>query len=100
MGLAPYGQPIYYKTILDTLVDVKNDGSFRLNQRYFDYCTGLRMTNKKFDKLFGHPPRKSEAKLNKFYMDIVIIKKNGDLESKSLDNLQNIYKKCNYRKYI
>ena len=70
MGLAPYGQPIYYKTILDTLVDVKNDGSFRLNQRYFDYCTGLRMTNKKFDKLFGHPPRKSEAKLNKFYMDI------------------------------
>ena len=63
MGLAPYGEPRYVKTILDHLVDLKEDGSFRLDQAYFDYCTGLRMTNEKFDALFGGPPRKAESEL-------------------------------------
>ena len=57
MGLAPYGEPKYAQAILDNLIDVKADGSFRLNMDYFDYCTGLRMTNDKFDALFGGPPR-------------------------------------------
>ncbi len=56
MGLAPYGEPKYVDLIFDNLVDVKEDGSFRLNQDYFDYCTGLRMTNDKFSDLFGGPP--------------------------------------------
>ena len=59
MGLAPYGEPKYAQIILDNLVDVKEDGSFRLDQSYFDYCTGLRMTSAKFDDLFGGPPTKS-----------------------------------------
>ncbi len=70
MGLAPYGEPKYTKRILDNLVDVKKDGSFRLNLKYFDYCTGLRMTNRNFDSLFGFPPRKKETEITKFYMDI------------------------------
>jgi carbamoyltransferase len=53
MGLAPYGEPKYLQTIKDNLVDIKEDGSFRLNLDYFDYCTGLTMTNKRFDHLFG-----------------------------------------------
>jgi carbamoyltransferase len=57
MGLAPYGEPRYAKTIFDNLIDVKADGSFRLDLRYFDYCTGLTMTNRKFDDLFGAPVR-------------------------------------------
>jgi len=52
MGLAPYGEPKFVKTILNNLIDVKEDGSFRLNQDYFDYATGLTMTNKKFNDLF------------------------------------------------
>jgi carbamoyltransferase len=55
MGLAPYGEPRYAPRILDTLVDVKPDGTFRLHLEYFDYCTGLRMTNGRFDQLFGRP---------------------------------------------
>jgi carbamoyltransferase len=70
MGLAPYGEPKYVKTILDNLVDVKPDGTFRLNMDYFDYCTGLRMTNKKFDDLFGGPPRESESTLTQREMDL------------------------------
>jgi len=70
MGLAPYGEPKYVKTILDNLVDVKPDGTFRLNMDYFDYCTGLRMTNKKFDALFGGPPRESEGMLTQREMDL------------------------------
>ena len=58
MGLAPYGEPKYAQAILDNLIDVQADGSFRMNMDYFDYCTGLRMTNGKFDALFGGPPRK------------------------------------------
>jgi carbamoyltransferase len=71
MGLAPYGNPKYKKTILDKLVDLKEDGSFRLDQSYFDYATGLTMTNKKFSVLFGHPVRESESEqLTQFHMDI------------------------------
>ena len=70
MGLAPYGQPKYVNTIMDNLIDVKADGTFRLNMDYFDYCTGLRMTNKKFDALFGSPPRESEGTLTQREMDL------------------------------
>lgn len=70
MGLAPYGQPKYAQQIFDHLIDVKEDGSFRLNQEYFDYCTGLKMTNKKFDQLFGGPARKSEETLTQREMDL------------------------------
>jgi len=69
MGLAPYGEPKYLRTIKDNLVDIKEDGSFRLNLDYFDYCTGLTMTNKRFDHLFGAPPRKAEAPLTQREMD-------------------------------
>jgi carbamoyltransferase len=70
MGLAPYGTPRFAKTILDNLIDVKPDGSFRLDQSYFDYCTGLAMTNSRFDALFGGPPRKPEALLTQREMDL------------------------------
>ena len=71
MGLAPYGKPTYKELILKNLIDLKNDGSFRLDMSYFDFATGLTMTNKKFDKLFGQPVRKSEEDvLTQFHMDI------------------------------
>lgn len=70
MGLAPYGRPVFTKQIFDKLVDLKPDGSFRLNQEYFDYCTGLRMTNDKFAELFGGPARKSEELLTQKHMDL------------------------------
>ncbi|MEZ4576270.1 MAG: carbamoyltransferase [Vampirovibrionales bacterium] len=70
MGLAPYGQPRYTQTILDTLLDVKADGSFRLNMDYFNYCTGLTMTNAKFDALFGGPARQPESRLTQREMDL------------------------------
>jgi carbamoyltransferase len=70
MGLAPYGEPRYKDLILDKIMDVKADGSFRLDQSYFDYCTGLTMTNRKFDALFGGPPRKAEAELTQRDMDL------------------------------
>ena len=57
MGLAPYGEPRYAQRILDHLIDLKPDGSFRLNQEYFDYCVGLKMTNRSFDALFEGPAR-------------------------------------------
>src|SRR5581483_4482350 len=60
MGLAPYGQPKYVQLIRDHLIDIKDDGSFRLNLDYFDYCTGLTMTNERFDDLFGGPPRQPD----------------------------------------
>ena len=70
MGLAPYGKPIY-KNKIKNLVDIKDDGSFRLNQKYFNYSTGLTMTNYNFDKLFGQKPRNSKnEKLTQFHMDI------------------------------
>jgi carbamoyltransferase len=70
MGLAPYGDPKYAGLILEHLVDLKPDGSFRLDQSYFDYCAGLRMTNEKFDQLFGGPPRKPEELLTSHHMDL------------------------------
>ena len=70
MGLAPYGEPHYAKVILDNLIDLKEDGSFRLNLDYFNYCVGLTMTNGKFDGLFGQPPRTPEQLLTQFHMDI------------------------------
>ncbi len=70
MGLAPYGQPRYVDIIKDNLIDIKDDGSYRLNQKYFNYSTGLTMTNKRFAALFGEPPRASETDLTQFHMDI------------------------------
>jgi carbamoyltransferase len=70
MGLAPYGEPRFVQTILDHLIDLKEDGSFRLNQDYFDYCTGLRMTNDRFAALFGMPARKPEAWIEPVHMDL------------------------------
>ena len=70
MGLAPYGEPEYVNLILKELIDLKEDGSFRLNLKYFDYPVGLAMTNKKFNRLFSEPPRKPETKITKREMDI------------------------------
>jgi carbamoyltransferase len=70
MGLAPYGEPRFRQIILDKLIDVKDDGSFRLNMDYFNYATGLTMTNNKFTKLFNIERRKSEDKLLQIHMDI------------------------------
>jgi carbamoyltransferase len=70
MGLAPYGKPKYVQAIYDNLIDLKNDGTFRLKIDYFNYCTGLTMTNGKFDELFGGPPRKPETLLTQREMDL------------------------------
>ena len=95
MGLAPYGEPIYAKLIKDNLIDIKEDGSFRLKQEYFNYCTGLTMTNKKFNNLFGSNPRKPEDLLSQREMDIAaslqkvieeVILKIGKFISKSTGN--------------
>ena len=70
MGLAPYGTPKFKKIIYDNLIEVKNDGSFRLNQKYFNYSVGLTMTNEKFSKLFNNPVRIPEEELSQFHMDM------------------------------
>jgi len=70
MGLAPYGEPKYVDLIYNELIDLKEDGSFRMNMEYFDYNVGLTMTNKKFDKLFGGEPRKPESELTQREMDL------------------------------
>lgn len=70
MGLAPYGEPKYVKAIYEYLLDLKPDGTFRLNMDYFNYCTGLTMTGGKFDEVFGGPPRKPESKLTQREMDL------------------------------
>ena len=70
MGLAPYGKPKYVNLIKDNLIDVKEDGSFKLNMEYFNYCSGLTMTNEKFHKLFGGPPRVPETKISEKHMDL------------------------------
>lgn len=70
MGLAPYGEPRYAELIREHLIDVKPDGSFRLDLSYFDYATGLTMTNSKFDRLFGRPPRPPESALEQVHMDM------------------------------
>lgn len=70
MGLAPYGEPKYVDLIKQNLIDIKEDGSFRLNLKHFGYMVGLRMTNRRFEKLFGVPPRKPETPMSEVYMDI------------------------------
>ncbi|MBI4707351.1 MAG: carbamoyltransferase [Candidatus Omnitrophica bacterium] len=70
MGLAPYGEPKYKDIILSKLIDLKDDGSFKMNMKYFNYCAGLTMTNGEFDKLFGGPPRKPESPLTQREMDL------------------------------
>jgi carbamoyltransferase len=70
MGLAPYGKPIYVDLIKNHLIDIKDDGSFALDMSYFNYCTGLTMTSKKFNDLFGGPPRQPESELTQREMDL------------------------------
>jgi carbamoyltransferase len=70
MGLAPYGEPRYAEEILEELIDLKDDGSFRMDLSYFNYCQGLTMTSRKFDDLFGGPPRKPETPLTQREMDL------------------------------
>jgi carbamoyltransferase len=70
MGLAPYGEPSYRRLITENLIDIKPDGSFRLNMDYFDYCTGLRMTNDRFHRLMGGPPRRPDEPLETRHMDL------------------------------
>ncbi len=70
MGLAPYGEPKYVELILNELIDLKEDGSFKMNMKYFNYCVGLTMTNRKFNKLFGGTPRKPESRITQRDMDI------------------------------
>lgn len=70
MGLAPYGEPKYAQLIKDNLIDIKEDGSFHLNMSYFDYCTGLKMTNERFAALFGGPARSAESRLTQREMDL------------------------------
>ena len=70
MGLAPYGEPRYAATILEHLIDLKPDGTFRLDLDYFDYCTGLKMTNSRFDALFGSPARRPDEPLTQHHMDL------------------------------
>lgn len=70
MGLAPYGKPVYRDVILQKLIELKEDGSFRMDESYFDYCVGLVMIKKKFEDLFGRPARKPESALEQFHMDM------------------------------
>jgi len=70
MGLAPYGQPIYANLIKDNLIDIKDDGSFRLNMQYFDFARGSKMINAKFCELFGRDEREPETDIGKFDMDM------------------------------
>ena len=70
MGLAPYGQPIYAEVIKEKLIDIKEDGTFKLEMSYFKYHRGFRMTSQKFHKLFGSPPRNTEGELTQFHMDL------------------------------
>jgi carbamoyltransferase len=70
MGLAPYGEPRYVDVIYDHLLDLKEDGSFKMNMEYFDYCAGLTMTSKRLEDLFGGPPRKAESTLTQREMDL------------------------------
>ena len=94
MGLAPYGEPKFVKTILENLIDIKEDGSFRLNQDYFDYATGLTMTNTKFNDLFGSLPRNPDNEdISQFHMDIgaSIQKVTEDIIVKIAKNLRKEY---------
>ena len=94
MGLAPYGNPIYEDKILK-LIDIKKDGTFRLDQKFFNYATGFTMTNDKFNKLFGHTPRDSKTeKISQFHMDLAasIQKVTEDIMVKLARSIQSEYK--------
>ena len=93
MGLAPYGDPIYTNLIKKELIDIKDDGSFRLNQNYFEYAKGFRMINQKFIKLFGNKNRISESKIEKFHMDVAasIQKVTEDVIINIVSNLKKEY---------
>ena len=94
MGLAPYGNPIYYNKIIENLIDIKEDGSFRLDQKYFNYATGLTMTNEKFDELFQQKPRDPKKdKITQFHMDVAasIQKVTEDILLKILKSLKDEY---------
>ena len=93
MGLAPYGDPIYTNLIKKELIDIKEDGSFRLNQNYFEYAKGFRMINQKFINLFGNKNRISESKIEKFHMDIAasIQKVTEDVIINIVSNLKKEY---------
>ncbi|MFL2679746.1 MAG: carbamoyltransferase [Alphaproteobacteria bacterium] len=97
MGLAPYGKPIYADLIKEKMVHIKEDGSFRLNQDYFDYSTGFKMVNDKFCHLFKQKPRSPETKITKFHMDIAssIQKVTEEIMIKILNSLQKEYKTKN-----
>ena len=95
MGLAPYGEPKYIDKILENLIDIKRDGSFRLNQKYFSYATGLKMINKKFENLFGKKARNpKENKIEQFHMDIAssIQKVTEDIILQICKNIKEEYK--------
>ena len=94
MGLAPYGEPKYYDKIIKELIDLKEDGSFKLDQKYFNYATGLTMTNSKFDNLFGEKPRKKNEEIEQFHMDIAasIQKVTEDVMIKITKSLRNEFK--------
>ena len=95
MGLAPYGEPKYKQTIKDKLIDIKSDGSFKLNQTYFNYTTGLTMTNENFSNLFGQKPRDpNKEELTNFHMDIAasIQSVTDDIMIKLSISLQKEYK--------
>ena len=98
MGLAPYGEPKYVDLIKDNLIHIKNDGSFKLSQEYFDYAVGLKMTNSKFHKLFGQEPRdSSKDKITQFHMDIAasIQKVTEEVMLTLAESLKNEYKISN-----
>ena len=94
MGLAPYGNPKYYNKILDNLIDLKDDGSFKLNFKYFDYISGSEMINSAFEKLFSHKKRKAEENFEDFHLDIAasIQKVLETIILKITNNLYNEYK--------
>ena len=95
MGLAPYGEPNYVENIKNNLIDIKSDGSFKLNQDYFNYATGLTMTNSKFDELFGQKPRDpSKDEITQFHMDIAssIQKVTEEIMLKLTKSLRDEYK--------
>ena len=97
MGLAPYGKPIYKELILDNLIDLKEDGSFKLNMKYFNYASGFTMTNKNFSELFGRKPREPESKITKLDMDIAasIQKVTEDIILKLVKHLKKITEEDN-----
>ncbi len=98
MGLAPYGKPLYVEKIKNNLIDIKDDGSFRLNQKYFNYATGLTMTNRKFNELFGKNPRNpNKEELSQFHMDIAasIQKVTEDILIAIIKSLKREYKISN-----